>query len=136
MIFKRGYVFLWVVLLFAGVVFLAACKGTMGGRQGEGRYEPKRSLKAPNYYEVSVQGEIANIHTAVLAGIKDLGLGVEEDNFDMLSGMTKGAFADNTGFTIKLSRDAEGTVLIQIKVGLTGNKDRSIQLFDAISAHL
>ncbi len=135
MMFKRGGVLLWVVL-FTVVISLGACKGTMVGGQGGGGYELKRSLTAPNYWETSVTGDIANIHDAVLTGIKDLGLGINEDKFDRLSGITEGAFADNTGFTIKLSRDAEGSVLIQIKVGLTGNKDRSIQLFQAITAHL
>lgn len=134
MMFKRDYVLLWVIL-FAVVVSLGACKGTMVGGQGGGSYELKRSLTAPNYWEASVQGDIENIHTAVLAGIEALGLGISEDKFDKLSGMTEGAFADNTGFKVKLSRDAEGAVLIQIKVGLTGNKDRSIQLFQAIAAH-
>jgi len=131
---KRGVVFLWISL-FAVIMSLAACKGTVVKTQDQGRYELKRSMTAPNYWETSVKGDIETIHTAVLAGIGDLGLTVTGDNYDKLSGIVEGTFADNANFTVKLAREADGTIQIRIKVGLTGNKDRSVQLFQAISAH-
>ena len=132
--FKKGFVFLWVCL-FAVVIGFWGCKGTMVGGQGGGSYELKRSMTAPNYMEASVKGDIENIHTAVLAGIADLGLIVKEDSYDKVSEIVEGTFADNDSFIIKLAHQADGTIQIRIRVGLTGNKDRSVQIFQAISGH-
>ena len=134
MILNKRCILFWISLL-AGIIALAACKGTTVRVGGEERYELKRSMTAPNYWEATVQGDIESVHTAVLAGIEELGLNVKGDNYDKLSGLTTGVFADNASFTVKLSSKVEGTVLVRIKAGLTGNKDRSVQLFQAIAGH-
>jgi hypothetical protein len=131
---KKGCVLLWVGL-FAIIFFLAACKPAVVNTPGQGPYELKRSMTAPNYWETSVQGDIENIHNAALAGTKDLGLIVSENSYDMVSGIIEGTFADNSGFTIKLAREADGTIRVRIKAGVTGNKDRAVQIFQAISSH-
>ncbi|MBN1847427.1 MAG: DUF3568 family protein [Deltaproteobacteria bacterium] len=131
---KRGSIILLIGLL-AAIVSLAACKGTVVNTQGQVPYELKRSMTAPNYWETFVNGDIETIHSAILAGIGDLGLTVKEDTYDKVSGIVEGSFADNSNFTVKLAREADGTIQIRIKVGLTGNKDRSVQLFQAMSTH-
>ena len=134
MILKKGCVLFWIGL-FACIISLGACKGAMVNMGGGEGYELKRSMTAPNYWEATVQGDIESVHTAVLAGIEELGLSVKGDNYDKLSGLTTGVFADNSSFTVKLSSKVEGTILVRIKAGLTGNKDRSVQLFQAIAGH-
>ena len=124
------------IAISAIVISLTACTAMVGGSKGGSRYELKRSLIMPNYWETTLSKDVKPVYDAVIAGIKDLGLRVSTRNADRLSALVEGSFADGTEFKIRLSYEGPDTTLILINAGLTGSKSRSVQLFRAIEKHL
>ena len=131
---KKRYILQWIILSVL-IILLGACKAHIGGTQGGGRYELKRSLTMPNYWEVVVEGEVRHVYNAVLSGIKDLGLNIQVSKVDSLSGVVEGSFSDKKRYNIKLSYESPGRTLMRINAGLTGEKNLSVHLFRAIEKH-
>lgn len=135
MIMDRRDVTLGIVI-FMIFISLTACTATVGGSKVGSRYELKRSLTMPNYWETILSEDVKPVYDAVIAGIKDLGLRVATNNVDRLSALVEGNFADGTEFKIRLSYEGLDQTLILINAGLTGSRSRSVQLFRAIEKHL
>ena len=135
MIMDRKSVTLGIVI-FMIFLSLTACTAMVGSSKGGSRYELKRSLTMPNFWETILPKDVKPVHDAVIEGVNDLGLKVAIDNVDRLSALVEGLFADGTEFKIRLSYEGPGKTRILINAGLTGSKSRSIQLFRAIEKRL
>ena len=133
MIKRRNTFFTFI--LFVLVLCLTACQATVGGSGGKSYYILKRSLTMPHYWEVMVHKGIKSMYDAVLAGIGDLGLDKHQSKVDELSGVVAGTFSDMTRFKIILSFESTSVTLMRIGVGVTGNKQLSVKLFEAIEKH-
>ena len=100
------------------ISFSACLTTTVGGSGGGEQYTLKRSLTMPNYWETVVNKDVKPVYDAVLAGVKDL------------------VFADSSDFKIRLSYEAPQKTLLLINTGLTGDRYRSVQLFQSIEKNL
>ena len=131
---KRISVFMTIsVLLLIG---LSACSTTIRGTSTQTSYELQRSLTAPVYWEVKVEGTPRKIFDAAIMATKDLSLSVLNQRSDQLTGVIKGYFADGTKFGIKINLDSPGFTQLQITAGRTGDKTLVLQIFKTIEKHL
>ena len=124
------------IVLFVLALSLISCQTAVNRSTGEGRYSLKRSTTMPNHWEVLVNGNVENVYKAVLKGIKDLGLRTYENRADSLSAVVTGSFADTTEYTIRLSYEAQDVTRMLIRVGYTGDKDRTVEIFKAVEKYL
>ncbi len=80
--------------------------------------------------------DVATLHAAVLAGLKDLSLTPSEDKHDQLSAHVESAFADGEHVWIELDSVSDAKTALTIRVGLTGNERRARTIHDAVRRHL
>ena len=118
------------------VMGFSACSTKIRGTNTQASYNLRRSVTAPNYWEVKVEGTARKVFDAALKATKDLSLSVLQQNSDQLTGVIKGYFADGTRFGIKIDHDSPGITQLQITAGRTGDKTLVLQIFKTIEKHL
>lgn len=128
----KRFFFLITISLFPAFLFSSCLTARVGGSKGIERYELRRSLTMPNHWETVVKRDVKAVYDAAVAGSRDLGLNTRNQKVDALSGIIEGLFADGTDFRIILSYEAPERTAVLIKVGLTGDKNRSLQLFKSM----
>ena len=115
--------------MLAGSLLVSCQTTSVGGTQTHNNYQLKRAL---NYWEVMVPGNMAKIHGATVAGTKDLKLEVLNNSVGKVSAKVDGFFADQTEFAVKLFAESNGVIRMKLRAGVTGDKERTMQLFQAI----
>jgi hypothetical protein len=68
--------------------------------------------------------------------LADLEIEVEERIKDGISGTIKAQRANDTPVHIKVKREAPETTIVKIRVGVFGDKDKSIVIMEAIDSYL
>ena len=123
------WAFLLCLPLLAGCVAVAA-----GGAAAAG------AATGVAYYEGDLRTNLgtptADVNDAVLAAADDLGLGLVRAKGDAFSGTFR--YRDARGTTIRMSTRSLGsrTTRLQIRVGIFGNENLSLQILEAIRKRL
>jgi len=131
---KRIIVIMTISVL--SVIGLSACTTKISGTKTQASYNLRRSLTAPVYWEVKVEGTAKKVFDAAIMATQDLSLSVLHQKSDQLTGVIKGYFADGTKFGIKINLDSPGITKLQITAGNTGDKTLVLQIFKTIEKHL
>ncbi|MFN2128020.1 MAG: DUF3568 family protein [Anaerolineales bacterium] len=131
---KRLHIVMTISVLL--VIGLSACSTTIRGTNTQASYKLQRSLTAPVYWEVKVEGTARKVFDAAMMATKDLSLSVLHQKSDQLTGVIKGYFADGTKFGIKINLDSPGITKLQITAGNTGDKTLVLQIFKTIEKHM
>ena len=83
-----------------------------------------------------VNHDVAAVHAATVAAMKDLDLNLSEDKADKVSAHLESEFADGKHVWIDLESIPENRTNLTIRVGLTGDEMRARKIHEAIKRHL
>jgi hypothetical protein len=121
---------LTLLAICAAALFASGCSMTID----TGSDTAYKLVRKGNFYDAMIAGKLADVHKAVEAGFKDLGLDVFASG-DGSGSMFEGKFFDQKDFTVTLTQTAPDVVRMRIRVGMKGNKARSRQLFISFERH-
>jgi hypothetical protein len=83
-----------------------------------------------------VNHDVAAVHAATVAAMKDLDLNLSEDKADKVSAHLESEFADGKHVWIDLESVPDNRTSLTIRVGLTGDEVRARKIHEAIKRHL
>ena len=86
--------------------------------------------------EERVEASISKVQEATVAGLKDLNLPIHKNEGDKLSAQIESKTADDKTIWIKANFVTESLTELTIRVGLTGDEQRSREILRAIKRHL
>ena len=86
--------------------------------------------------EERVEASISKVQEATVAGLKDLNLPIHKNEGDKLSAQIESKTADDKTIWIKVNFVTESISELSIRVGLTGDEQRSREILRAIKHHL
>src|SRR5690606_21101735 len=86
--------------------------------------------------EERVQDSVPKVHKAAVAGLQDLNLPIHKEVGDKLSAQIESKTADEKIIWIKVDFVSEKVSELSIRVGLTGDEQRSREILRAIKRHL
>lgn len=86
--------------------------------------------------EETVSAPVAHVHTAILAGLKDMNIAVTEDRSDKLTSEVRAVLADGKKVWIDAEAVTSSITKMTIRVGLLGDKEFSLRIRDAIRRNL
>ena len=118
---------LMILPLFVG------CRTTVMSADGKVFYPLERKI---NYWETYIQKPLAEVHKAVVVGLKALEVKPITNQADKVSATVDGIFADNMDFEVVLESVAPAMTKIKIRCGITGDQQRSIILFKSFEKEL
>ena len=86
--------------------------------------------------EERVQDSVPKVHKAAVAGLQDLNLPILKDVGDKLSAQIESKTADEKTIWVNVNFVSEKLSEVSIRVGLTGDEQRSREILRAIKRHL
>ncbi len=86
--------------------------------------------------EDRVEASVPKVQEATVAGLKDLNLPIHKNEGDKLSAQIESKTADEKTIWIKVNFVTESLSELSIRVGLTGDEQRSREILRAIKHHL
>jgi len=120
-----------VVAAFVGCWFCQGCASTVR--------EPTRGVEAKYQWDVleaRVDRSIWEVHEAAQEAVEDLELRVIYKGVDGLAGAIRAVDARFENVDVQLGALPRSRTLLTIQIGLFGDKDKSIVLFEHIMAQL
>jgi hypothetical protein len=120
---------LWAVL---SVLLTTGCAALMVGA-GAGA---AGTVYVMGKLEERVEASISKVQEATVAGLKDLNLPIHKNEGDKLSAQIESKTADDKTIWIKVNFVTESISELSIRVGLTGDEQRSREILRAIKHHL
>ncbi len=79
---------------------------------------------------------VRDVHAATIAALHQLALPIYEHQAERSSARLHSEYSDDKDIWINIESISTRTSKISIRVGLTGNQRRSVQILDAIKANL
>ncbi|MCA9400184.1 MAG: DUF3568 family protein [Candidatus Omnitrophica bacterium] len=128
---KVCYRFIAVLVVLSGLSFSGCVPLMAGAAVGAGAVAYVQGVLHKNYDE-----PIKKLHQAVMDALKEGGQFVNEDTLNVQDSKTTGEFFDGQKFTITLNSLTEKATKLSIRVGMFGNKSRSLELLNNIEEHL
>lgn len=83
-----------------------------------------------------VEASVPKVQKATIAGLQDLNLPIQKNEGDKLSAQIESKTADEKTISIKINFVTESLSELTIRVGLTGDEQRSREILRAIKRHL
>lgn len=83
-----------------------------------------------------VEASVPKVQKATIAGLQDLNLPIQKNEGDKLSAQIESRTADEKTISIKINFVTESLSELTIRVGLTGDEQRSREILRAIKRHL
>jgi hypothetical protein len=83
-----------------------------------------------------VEASVPKVQKATIAGLQDLNLPIQKNEGDKLSAQIESKTADEKAISIKINFVTESLSELTIRVGLTGDEQRSREILRAIKRHL
>jgi hypothetical protein len=120
---------LWAVL---SVLLTTGCVALMVGA-GAGA---AGTVYVMGKLEERVEASVPKVRKATIAGLNDLNLPIHKNDGDKLSAQIESKTADEKTIWIKINFVTESLSELTIRVGLTGDEQRSREILRAIKRHL
>jgi hypothetical protein len=77
-----------------------------------------------------------SVWEATVKALQDLDIAVEEKTKDGISGTIKAKRSNDTPVHIKVKREASEITIVKIRVGVFGDKEKSVVIMEAIDKYL
>lgn len=110
----------------AGCLWLVA--GAAGGTAG--------IVYVNGQLKEEIDATVPALHQAAIAGVKELGLPVNEDKVDKLTAHVHSELSSDTKVWITIESLTDSRSRITIRVGVMGDEAKSRQILDATKRHL
>jgi len=114
-----------VTLSVSGCFWLAV--GAVGGVAGAVYYEGR--------LEQTLNADVAKCHRAAEQTLADLKLRVIENRVDAVTAHLESRYADSKRVWIDMEAVGSGSTKVTVRVGVVGDKDRSLAILDGIKRH-
>ena len=122
-----------MVIVLSGVMMMATCCGCLAviGGVGAGTYLWVKGALVAEYAQ-----KVPDVHAAVLAGMEQLGLDIEEEWQDNRRGSIRAKFADGSKAKVDIEALTEFNSKLTIRVGFFGDKVKSEMIYNVVQKNL